>query len=91
MHRISRSPAFIQQFEDVTTPTWRHNQTYLARGRAHHELEVVQHDMLHIMHVDGILHGVQHLVDARAAKESQKVHRERREIVGNGLQLVGCA
>ena len=91
MHRISRSPALIQQFEDATTPTRSHNRTHLARGRPHHELEVVQHDMLHIMHVDGILHCVQHLVDARAAKESQKVHRERREIVGNGLQLVGCA
>jgi hypothetical protein len=49
-----------------------------AGGAAEHELQVVDHDVLHIVRVRRVLHRVEDFVDVRCAEKVHEVNPARR-------------
>ncbi|GIX66049.1 uncharacterized protein BcabD6B2_54850 [Babesia caballi] len=55
---------------------------------AQHELQVVDDDVAHVVHVDGVVHGVNHLVNRRGAVELHEAQGELGEPVGVVVEVL---
>lgn len=56
----------------------------VSRISGEHELQIVQDDVLDIVGVDSVVHGIQNLIDISPAVESQEAKRKRLESVRHG-------
>mmetsp|Transcript_14929 Transcript_14929/g.30517 ORF Transcript_14929/g.30517 Transcript_14929/m.30517 type:complete len:201 (+) Transcript_14929:183-785(+) len=59
---------------------------YARDVAGYHELQIIQNDVLHIVHIHGILHRINDVVNVRPAMEFHEVQRQRVKAVCKGLE-----